>query len=124
MLHEVLVGVRYQIDPASTLQVGVSEAGQVLCHGSAPLVRLTTLFFGLALVVYVLKFLLRAMIGLDKAGEVPAGRSARVNRMKKNRYKILQTRDALYSLLAGISMTVALMAIFPVMGISIIECLA
>lgn len=87
------------------VQAGVSEAEQVLCSGGIPIARLIA-------------------VGFDTAGDVPAGWSATTNRMKKNRYRILQTRDALYSLLAGLLPSLLLLMVFLALNINVIDCLA
>lgn len=115
------IGVLIPVVPA---QVGVSEAQQVLCNGSVPIARLITVGLGLASMYFFFKFLVKAQVGFDKAGDVPPGRGASKNRMKKNRYKILQTRDALYSLLAGVLPSLMLLVVFPAMNINVIGCLA
>lgn len=111
------------LSPIIPVQVGVSGAEQVLCSGEMPLARLITLSLGLVSSYFILKFLYQAMIGLDTAGKVPSDRDPTRNLMKKNRYKMLKTREALYSLLAALLPSLMFLVIFPVLNINVIDCL-
>lgn len=114
-------GVVFSIIPA---QVGIPEAEQVLCSGEMPIARLITVGLGVISMYFIFKFLVQLQFGLDTAGKVPSGRDPMVNLMKKNRYKMLRMREALYSLLAGLLPSLLLLVVFPVLNINVVDCLA
>lgn len=117
-----LATVVFSVPVGLPAQAGISEAEQVLCTGNAPVAQLVTVGFGLASMYFFLKFLLRAQYGFDKRGDVPSGRDPTVNAMKKSRFGRLQTRDALYSLLAGL-VPVLVPVFLRAVGIDVVGCL-
>lgn len=117
-----LASMVFSVPAGPPAQAGVSEAEQVLCTGDAPVAQLVTVGLGLASMYFFLKFLLRAQYGFDKRGDVPSGRDPTVNARKKSRFGKLQTRDALYSLLAGL-VPVLVPVFLRAVGIDVVECL-
>lgn len=104
-------------------QVVGSATEQLLCQTAGlNLAQLVTIGLSLLSGYYILKFLLRGMYGVDKVGEVPTGRDHSVNTQKKYRFRDLQPRDALYSLVAAL-LPVLVPAFLNVAGIDVVACL-
>lgn len=93
-------------------QVGVSEAEQILCAERVNLTQLLTVGLGLASMYYILKFLLRLMKGLDKAGKPAVSRG----------YFAHQVQDSVYSLVAAL-IPVFIPVFLNVAGIDVVACL-
>ena len=84
-------------------QVGVSATEQLLCHtASLNIAQLVTIGLSIISGYYLLKFLIWGMVGFDTVGKVPSDRDHSINTQKKLRYRDLQTRDAVYLLVAAL----------------------
>lgn len=96
-----------------TAQVGIRAAEQLLCQsGGVTLGQAITLAFGLLSGYFILKGLLRVMIGLDKAGRPDVD----------SRYLPLQFRDAGYSFLAAL-LPLFVPVFLTAVGITPVSCL-
>lgn len=104
-------------------QVGVGTTEQLLCQtAGVNIVQLVTIGLGIMSGYYLLKFLIRGMIGFDTLGDVTAGRDHSVNTQKKLRYREHQTRDAVYLLIAAL-LPVFVPVLLNVAGIDVVACL-
>lgn len=104
-------------------QVGVSEAGQVLCSGTFNLAQLLTVGLGLISMYFILKGLLRMMVGLDNAGSTELVGSDGVRRTDAApAYGRRQAKGGVYSLIAAL-LPVLVPAFLNVAGIDVVACL-
>jgi hypothetical protein len=103
-------------------QVGVDATEQVLCADGVNITNVITVGLGLYSVYLILKFLLRAMWGADKRGEVPGNRDPKVNESKKQIFGFLQVQDSLYPLVA-IFLPVLVPVFLNLAGIDVVSCL-
>ncbi|WP_330631934.1 hypothetical protein [Halocatena halophila] len=96
-------------------QVGVSEAEQVLCSGSTGfnIAQIITVGLGLISMYFILKFLVRMMTGLDKAGSTDSGAQAQGKQ---------EAKGGIYSLVAAL-LPVLVPVFLNVAGINVASCL-
>ncbi len=96
-------------------QIGVSEAEQVLCDGSAGvnIAQIITVGLGLISMYFILKFLFRMMTGLDKAGSTDSGAQAQGKQ---------EAKGGIYSLVAAL-LPVLVPVFLNTAGIDVASCL-
>lgn len=96
-------------------QVGVDEAQQVLCNGSSGfnIAQIITVGLGLISMYFILKFLIRMMTGLDKAGSTDSGAQAQGKQ---------EAKGGIYSLLAAL-LPVLVPVFLSTAGIDVVSCL-
>lgn len=104
-------------------QVGMSETEQVLCSGAFNVAQLITIGLGLVSMYFIIKGVLRMMVGLDNAGATELVGSDGVRRTDAApAYGRRQARGGVYSIVAAL-----LPAIVPVflnvVGINVAACL-
>jgi hypothetical protein len=95
-------------------QVGIEAAERVLCRGRVGKIipQVILIAIGLWSGYFILKFLVRLMIGLDKAG----------NPTVADGYLPLQIRDSCYSLIAAL-LPLFIGKFLTVIGIEVVSCL-
>jgi hypothetical protein len=101
---------------ASTVaaQVGTSEAQDVLCSTSGiNVAQIITIGLGLISAYFILKFLIRMMTGLDKAGSTDSGAQQQGKK---------QAKGGIYSLVAAL-LPVIVPAALNVANIDVVSCL-
>ncbi len=98
--------------PVLPVQIGISEAEQVLCHDQVPIAQLIMIGLGLFSMYLIVKFVLRLMKGLDKAGSIHVDRG----------YFAHQVQDSFYSLVAAL-LPVVVPVFLNLVGINVVECL-
>ncbi|WP_248908559.1 hypothetical protein [Halocatena marina] len=105
-------------------QVGVSEAGQVLCSGSFNIAQILTVGLGLLSMYFIFKGLIRMMQGLDNAGattlSVPEIEDEVYDTPQE--YGHQQARGGIYSIAAALLPSIV-PAFLAVAGIDVIACL-
>lgn len=96
-------------------QVGVDEAGQVLCSegNGLNIAQIITIGLGLLSAYFILKFLVRMMAGLDKAGSTESDRA----QSGKD-----QARGGIYSLVAAL-LPLIVPAFLQAASIDVVTCL-
>lgn len=95
-------------------QVGVSEAQSVLCEGSSVnIAQIITIGLGLISAYFLLKFLIRMMTGLDKAGSTDSGAQAQGKQ---------EAKGGIYSLVAAL-LPVLVPVFLNTAGIDVVSCL-
>ncbi|MFC6962393.1 hypothetical protein [Halocatena marina] len=96
-------------------QVGVSEAEQVLCNGSTGfnIAQIITVGLGMISMYFILKFLLRMMTGLDKAGSTDSSAQQQGKQ---------EAKGGVYSLLAAL-LPVLVPVFLNTAGINVASCL-
>lgn len=101
---------------ASTVaaQVGTSEAQDVLCATSGiNVAQIITIGLGLVSAYFILKFLVRMMTGLDKAGSTDSGAQQQGKK---------QAKGGIYSLVAAL-LPILVPAALNVANIDVVSCL-
>lgn len=101
---------------ASTVaaQVGTSEAQDILCSTSGiNVAQIITIGLGLISAYFILKFLIRMMTGLDKAGSTDSGAQQQGKK---------QAKGGIYSLVAAL-LPVLVPAALNVANIDVVSCL-
>lgn len=106
--------VPLQASPVAA-QVGVDEAEQVLCNGSTGfnIAQIITVGLGLISMYFILKFLVRMMTGLDKAGSTDSGAQAQGKQ---------EAKGGIYSLVAAL-LPVLVPVFLSTAGINVASCL-
>lgn len=96
-------------------QVGVDEAEQVLCAGTTGfnIAQIITVGLGLISMYFILKFLIRMMTGLDKAGSTDSGAQAQGKQ---------EAKGGIYSLIAAL-LPVLVPVFLNTAGINVASCL-
>ncbi|RRJ28496.1 hypothetical protein [Halocatena pleomorpha] len=94
------------------MQIGISAAEQVLCNNQVPIGQLITVVLGLFSMYLILKFMLRLMKGLDKAGSIHVKRG----------YFAHQVQNGSYSLLAAL-LPVVVPVFLNLVEIDVVECM-
>lgn len=95
-------------------QVGVSEANEVLCGGTGfNIAQIITVGLGLISMYFILKFLIRMMTGLDKAGSTNSGAQQEGKQ---------EAKGGVYSLLAAL-LPVLVPVFLNTAGINVASCL-
>lgn len=105
-------------------QVGVSEAGQVLCSGSFNIAQILTVGLGLLSMYFIFKGLIRMMQGLDNAGATTLLVPEIEDEVYDNpqEYGHQQARGGIYSIAAALLPSIV-PAFLAVAGIDVIACL-
>lgn len=106
-----------------TAQVGASEAGDVLCTGSPNVAQLVTVVLGLISMYFILKGLVRMMIGLDVIGKTEhVGNDRRRRTDKVDPYGRQKARGSINSWVAAL-LPVIVPVFLAVVGINVPNCL-
>lgn len=114
------LGVLFPVVPA---QVGVSGAEQVLCSGTVTVAQLVTVVLGLISMYFILKGMVRMMIGLDVIGKPEhVGNDGRRRTDKVDPYGRQKARGGVYSWVAAL-LPVLVPVFLSVVGIDVASCL-
>lgn len=104
-------------------QIGVSDAGAVLCSGALNIAQLLTVGLGLVSMYFILKGLIRMMVGLDNAGATElVGSDGRRRTDDAGPYGRRQARGGVYSVMAAL-LPVIVPIFLKVAGIDVVTCL-
>lgn len=120
--HDVALSLGVTL-PTLPLQVGVSEAEEVLCSGTFNIAQVITVGLGLISMYFILKGLIRLMTGLDNAGSTELVGSDGIRRTDAApAYGRQQARGGIYSWVAAL-LPVLVPVFLNVAGINVADCL-